>query len=175
MCCVNCHMTSLSKLLSHCIFLLSFCTLFYSPYVPFVFVFVYGLFFFLFLYSVHYVLCVCHFMLRVRLTHLIKRLLDLTQRLPTLLLLYFLFFYFYGFAARAIISWCWCAECTMFLSGRAYMRSCVRTKQSNLILILNLNHDILEELGLDEFSPNVQHQCILGQMKTPDFGSKRQS
>jgi len=48
-------MTSLSKLLSHYIVLLSFCILFYFPYVPvpFVFVFMYGLFFFLFLYSVH--------------------------------------------------------------------------------------------------------------------------
>jgi len=44
-------MTLLSKLLSHYIVLLSFCILFYFPYVPFVFLFLYGLFF-LFLYSV---------------------------------------------------------------------------------------------------------------------------
>ena len=35
--------------------------------------------FFLFFYSVHYVLSVCHYMLRVQLTRLIKRLLDLTS------------------------------------------------------------------------------------------------
>jgi len=44
-CCVYCHMTSLSKLLSHYIVLLSFCVLFYFLYVPFVFVFMYVLFF----------------------------------------------------------------------------------------------------------------------------------
>ena len=45
MCVVYYHVTSLSKLLSHYIVLFSLCILFYFPYVPFVFVFMYGLFF----------------------------------------------------------------------------------------------------------------------------------
>jgi len=45
-CCVYCrHDIIVSVTLSHYIVLLSFCILFYVPYVPLVFVFTYGLFF----------------------------------------------------------------------------------------------------------------------------------